>query len=105
MKKYFYGLRPALAIRALRLDSSRLPPMNLQALMNASDLPATIVSMINELVEAKSRTRELGNARRLPELNRLIADELGRAAELPARLPLPDDLASANRLFLELVNS
>lgn len=104
VKRYFYALRPALAIRALRLESAKLPPMNLQDLIVASDLPGTLVEIIQELVEAKSRTRELGNARRAPELDNLIRDELSRAAELPERLPSADDRAAADQFFLDLVS-
>jgi predicted nucleotidyltransferase len=104
VKRYFYALRPALAIRALRLEPANLPPMNLQDLVMASDLPEVLVEAIQELVEAKSRTRELGNARRVPELDNLIRDELSRATELPERLPSADDRATADQFFLDLVN-
>ncbi|HEX3676437.1 MAG TPA: nucleotidyltransferase domain-containing protein [Sphingomicrobium sp.] len=104
VKRYFYALRPALAIRTLRLERAKLPPMNLQDLVVASDLPETLVEIIQQLVEAKSRTRELGNARRSPDLDNLIRDELSRAAELPERLPSADDRAAVDRFFLDLVN-
>jgi predicted nucleotidyltransferase len=78
--------------------------MNLQDLVVASDLPETLVEIIQELVEAKSRTRELGNARRAPELDNLISGELSRAAELPERLFSADDRAGADQFFLDLVN-
>jgi hypothetical protein len=104
VKRYFYALRPALAIRTLRLERAKLPPMNLQDLVVASDLPKTLVEIIQQLVEAKSRTRELGNARRSPDLDNLIRDELSRAAELPERLPSADDRAAVDRFFLDLVN-
>jgi hypothetical protein len=105
VKRYFYALRPALAIRTLRLDPTKLPPMNLQDLVAASDLATPIVDTISELVEAKSRTRELGNARRAPELDDLIRDELSRADELPERLPSVEDRAAADQFFLDLVNT
>jgi hypothetical protein len=105
VKKYFYALRPALAIRTLRQEPAKLPPMNLQDLVVASDLPETLVEIIQELVEAKSRTRELGNARRAPELDDLIRDEFSRAAELPERPPSADDRAGADQFFLDLVNA
>jgi hypothetical protein len=105
VKRYFYALRPALAIRALRLEPQELPPMNLPDLVVASDLPETLVEIIQELVEAKIRTRELGNARRAPKLDKLIRDELSRAVELPERLPSADDRAAADQFFLDLVNA
>ena len=79
--------------------------MNLQDLVAANDLAGTVVEMIQELVDAKSRTRELGNVRRMPEIDDLIRDELSRAAELPERLPSADDRAAVDRFFLDLVNA
>lgn len=103
VKRYFYALRPALAIRALRNNPDRRPSMNLQALMSESDIPAPLAGMIDELVQAKRLTRELGNSRRFPELDGLIRDELGRAAELPRRRAPVAALEAANEIFLDLV--
>lgn len=105
VKRYFYALRPALAIRALRLDPTRPPPMNLHELVAKSQVPPAIADSINDLVEAKSRTRELGNARRVPDLDGLIRDELSRAAEAPERQISDDDRKAANQFFLELVDT
>lgn len=103
VKRYFYALRPALAIRALRGNPDRRPSMNLQALMAESAIPDSIAGMIYELVEAKRQTRELGNSRRFPELDALIRDELGRAAELPERRAQETALEAANEIFLDLL--
>lgn len=103
VKKYFYALRPALAIRALRNNPDRRPSMNLQALMAESDVPPSIVGMIEELVEAKRKTRELGNMLRFPELDTFVRDELARAGELPERKLPENALEAANELFLDLV--
>lgn len=103
VKRYFYALRPALAIRALRNNPDRRPSMNLQALLTESAVSAPLAGMIEELVEAKRLTRELGNSRRFPDLDALIRDELGRAAELPERRPQTNALEAANEIFLDLV--
>ncbi|NYT42274.1 nucleotidyltransferase domain-containing protein [Sphingomonas sp. R-74633] len=105
VKKYFYALRPALAVRALRLRPDARPPMNLQALVEVTELPAALVEQIALLVAAKSRTNELSNGTRVPEIDALIGDELGRAAELPATPMRADAEARASELFVELVNS
>lgn len=104
VKRYFYALRPALAIRALRLDPTRPPPMNLQQLVAESQVPPAIADSIKDLVEAKSRTHELGNACRVPELDELIRDELSRAAETPERLISDNDRRATDHFFLELVD-
>ncbi|WHU02129.1 nucleotidyltransferase domain-containing protein [Sphingomonas sp. NIBR02145] len=105
VKKYFYALRPALAIRAIRLNPGVRPPMNLQALVAASDLPALLVEQIEALVEAKARTNERANGARPPEIDVLIRGELERAGELPARKLHDRFVDRANDLFLELVNT
>jgi len=105
VKKYFYALRPALAIRAIRLNPASRPPMNLQALVAASDLPAALVEQIAALVEAKARTNERSNGTRLPEIDLLIRGELDRAGELPARKLRDRFVHRADQLFLELVNT
>lgn len=105
VKKYFYALRPALAIRVLRLNPHQRPPMNLHALVALADLPAEAEAAIAALVEAKARTNERSNGTRVPLLDALIADELGRAAELADRAPSPEWAKRADNLFIELVNS
>ncbi len=107
LKRYFYALRPALALRFLRLQAGKRPPMHLRALIDGTDLPAATVTIIDRLVAAKSRTREMGSGPRIPALDRLIAAEIaaaaGSAAEMPGRPP--SDLAAADRLFLRLIRA
>lgn len=103
VKKYFYALRPALAIRALRRNPERRPAMNLQQLMVEAEIPGVLAGVIDELVAAKRQTREQGLIHRIPELDALIRDELGRASEVPTRLPATAAIDAANAFFLELV--
>lgn len=105
VKKYFYALRPALAIRAIRLNPAARPPMNLQALVAASDLPTRLVEQIDGLVDAKARTKERTNGARLLEIDALIRSELDRAVDLPIRKLRDRFVDRANQLFLELVNT
>lgn len=105
VKKYFYALRPALAIRAIRLNPGARPPMNLQQLVAVSDLPAALVDQIDMLVARKAQTNERTNGMRLPEIEALIRDELGSVGAQPAR-KLRDRFADrATNLFLELVST
>jgi predicted nucleotidyltransferase len=105
VKKYFYALRPALAIRCLRERPGARPPMNLQELVASVDLPRRLATQVADLVEAKRRTNERANGTRLPDLDALIGDELARAGEVGATPPDPRQQAEAERLFLELVNT
>lgn len=105
VKKYFYALRPALAVRALRLNPAVRPPMNLQALIDVCDLPASLIERITALVEAKARTNEMSNGARVSDVDALIADELGRVSELPASVLPADAVQRASGLFVELVTT
>jgi predicted nucleotidyltransferase len=103
VKRYFYALRPALAIRVLRRDPSRRPPMQLQQLMAEAGLASSATKEIERLVAMKADTREAGPIARVSEIDALIADELTRADEVPARPPSEAFAAQANALFLDLV--
>lgn len=105
VKKYFYALRPALAVRALRLNPMVRPPMNLQSLIEVCDLPASLVARITELVEAKARTNEMSNGIRVPDVEALIAEELDRVSELQASAMPTDAAERASELFVELVTT
>lgn len=103
LKKYFYALRSALAIRALRRNPDSRPAMNLEELMVEAELSAALCDIIDGLVAAKRQTREQGLIDRIPELDALIRDELGRTGEVPERLPQTAALDAANAFFLQLV--
>lgn len=81
LKKYFYVLRPALAIRWVRLNPDALPPMNFQGLVAGSDIDAELEAGIADLLQAKAQTREMGSGERIPALDDLIRNELSWGAE------------------------
>lgn len=61
LKKLFYALRPALSLRFMEeRDFSTLPPMNLQHLLKATQIPASLSDLITIMVDKKSATREMG---------------------------------------------
>jgi uncharacterized protein len=105
LKRYFYALRPALALRFLRLQHGRRPPMHLQALIDGTGLPSATVKSIERLVAAKGQTREMGSGPRIAVLDRLIAAEIAAAAESIEEAPRRQsaDLDAADRLFRSLV--
>lgn len=105
VKKYFYALRPALAIRWLRQGKGQRPPMDLHSLVDAVGLPDGLVDDIAALVAAKRESNERSNAARVPALDRLIRDELARVGEVAEGTADPRAQVRANALFLELVNT
>lgn len=105
VKKYFYALRPALAIRWLRREGGRRPPMDLQSLVDAVDLSNGLTDDITALVAAKRRSNERSNTARIPALDALIRDELTRVDEVRGGSVDPRSRERAEALFLHLVNT
>ena len=97
--------RHDMRLRFLRLQSGRRPPMHLQALIGGTDLPAATITIIEQLVAAKSQTREMGFGPRIPVLDRLIAAEIGTATEAAREAPSRPsaDMEAADRLFRRLI--
>ena len=82
LKKLFYCVRPAAALRWLRLHpEASVAPMHFQSLMVESAPPQAVVAIIDDLVAAKSRTRELGEAPLPPEIADFIRTEFQLAAD------------------------
>lgn len=90
IKKYFYVLRPAIALRWLRVHGwEALPPMHLPTLAADCDLPDTVAGLLAELIAAKARTRELGATAPIALLDSFIDEEFAAAERSAARLPPP----------------
>jgi predicted nucleotidyltransferase len=104
LKKYFYIVRPAMALRWLRLREGA-PPMNFQALAAGVALPAELTGRLADLLERKSRTKELGEAPRIAVIDDFIATEFAWAREEGAaqRMARADLRGEADALFRELV--
>lgn len=104
LKKYFYVLRPVLALRWLRLSDDPVP-MDFATLRSAGDLGADVEGFLDELLARKAETRELGDGPRLPAIDLLLEREI---ADARSRLPVLDKpsaelLNDANALFRALV--
>lgn len=90
IKKYFYTLRPAVALRWLRVhDYAALPPMNLPVLAADCDLPPDFARLLGELIERKSVTRELGATEPIPAFEAFIDAEFAKAEAMAGSLPAP----------------
>ncbi len=109
LKKYFYVLRPLLAIR--HVESGRgLPPVRFAALVDAV-APVAIRPGIATLLEQKRVTSEMGYGAPIPQLGRFIETELARHGESFSGLARPDMLQSEtlrarlNGIFRDAVSS
>ena len=105
LKKYFYVLRPTLALRWLRTRPDEPVPMALPELRASLDLPTSVSAFLDELLARKAQTRELGSGPRITQLDDLVAAELDIARDTVAELDAPSKqlTADANTLFRSLV--
>jgi predicted nucleotidyltransferase len=101
LKSYLYSLRPALALRYMRLHPGAPVPMHLAALRSGSCLAEEVEALIDALVVRKAVTRELVEGSRMPLLDQLIEAEIGEAVMwCGAAEPRSDDLrVRADALF------
>lgn len=82
LKRYFYVIRPVLALRWLRLHgSSAAPPMDMATLVSECDLPDDVQVALDALTRAKMAAKEMGTTSQTPSvLDDLIATEMAHAA-------------------------
>ena len=106
LKKYFYSLRPALALMWLRTHTEKPVPMNLAELRADVTLPKKVSEFLDTLLEKKAKTKELGAGPRHAALDELIEQEIDAAKSTIGELPAPsaDLIDEANDLFRTLLN-
>lgn len=108
LKKYFYVLRPLLAIRFI--EKNHLPPpIEFGELVNAV-APPEIVPGISRLLEIKQNLPDSGLGEPIPEINDFIESEISRHGEAFSGQGRPDLEAGhsvrdeLNTLFREALN-
>ena len=100
LKKYFYVMRPALALLWVRTRPSQLPPMTIQSLMQELHLPDRVREFLLTLIERKRATHELGSTAPIPEIDEFIRKELEHASAGAGETGSPGiDIDEANVLF------
>ena len=109
LKKYFYVLRPLLAIRYIE-QGKGIPPVRFEALVEAV-APKDLRPSIAALLELKRNTEELGLGDPIPEIGEFIASELERHGTLFSGQGRPDLLENhrireeLNAVFREAIGS
>jgi predicted nucleotidyltransferase len=103
LKKIFYALRPAVALRWLRLHpGAAVAPMHFPTLVASSDLPRDVAAIVGDLIARKAMTHELGSGP-LPDPIRLLIDaefETARDRWLKDEWrPAPAMIEAADTLF------
>jgi predicted nucleotidyltransferase len=102
-KKLFYALRPAVALRWLRLHPDEaVAPMDFHRLVAQSDLPSDVMEIVSDLMARKAETRELGEGLLPAPVGGLIDSEFSLAHDLwddTQSSPTDEDRAAADTLF------
>ncbi|MCV6637779.1 nucleotidyltransferase domain-containing protein [Candidatus Albibeggiatoa sp. nov. NOAA] len=103
LKKYFYALRPLLAIRWLEKYQTAAPIEFYKLLELVED--RQILDVIYELLEKKQNSEELALAPALPELTQFIESELIRFESMtPIKMERDANMAQLNQLFHTILN-
>jgi len=107
LKKYFYSIRPAVALRWLRLRPYDPLPMDLPTLRTGVALEPSISRAIDDLLVLKARAHELGNGPRVPVLDGFIREEIAETDHWLATQPSADnpDLVAADETLRAVVHA
>jgi predicted nucleotidyltransferase len=106
LKKYFYVVRPALALQWLR-ERGGAPPMDLPGLLAGLTLPGDVSSALERLRAAKRASSEVGVGPPIAELDAYIEEQAQWGSEAKGRPPSPDPelLERSNALFRSAVRA
>lgn len=104
VKRYCYGLRPALTLRWLK-HRSDLPAMDASGLCAGIGLDETVVTALADLFARKRTAGEQDLMPRVPVLDSLIADALAEKPPRPAiDEPQTLQVAAADRVFRRVLD-
>lgn len=102
LKKVFYALRPAVALRWLRMRPDQaVAPMHFPSLVSEADLPTEVVAIVSDLIERKAVTREMGDGLIPAPIMAMLDAEFADAEAMAAVAPSasPEAKAAADDLF------
>jgi predicted nucleotidyltransferase len=103
LKKYFYVLRPLLAVRWLE-RFEKPAPIEFQKLLAVLDGQHNLVDSIQALLEKKRNSPEVGLSPQIPEIHEFIASELERLEKIaPARFERKDVEPQLSSLFRKIL--
>jgi predicted nucleotidyltransferase len=104
LKKYFYAVRPAIALHWLR-ERGGSPPMDLPSLLAGVKLPVEAAEALEELRAAKALSSEVGEGPPIPALDAYIEAQAQWAILAKGRMPDPDPalVAETDAFFRSVV--
>ena len=100
LKKYFYVVRPAIALQGLR-ERGDAPPMDLPSLLAGVSLPTEAADALEKLRRTKMASSEIGEGERIAALDTYIDEQAawGIQAKGPVPSPDPELIERSNALF------
>ncbi|HKP69469.1 MAG TPA: nucleotidyltransferase domain-containing protein [Pyrinomonadaceae bacterium] len=105
VKKYFYVLRPLLAIRWIEIDPTRPVPMEFQKLVDACVDSSDIRHAIDDLLTRKRAGQELDRQPKIEVLSDFIATELARLEKINISEREKPDFEKLNEIFRDAVGT
>jgi hypothetical protein len=107
LKKIFYALRPAAALRWLRHHpQDAVAPMHFPTLLKGCEAPAAVIEIIEDLMARKAVTRELGTGPLPAPVLAFIDAEFEESREVFPQKPQavnPDSRARAEAFFQAMI--
>lgn len=99
IKRYFYGLRPALACAWMR-QHHQAPPMNILELATGLDLPKGFIEQLHQFIETKRKAMESDVVERSPVFDDYLCKVLSEPAARPDQSESsPHDVTEADQFF------
>jgi predicted nucleotidyltransferase len=107
LKKYFYVVRPAIALQWLRERPGDSPPMDLPSLLEGATPPPEAARALQELRMAKQAASELGEGPRIEALDAYIGEQKAWGLSAKGGMPRPDPalLARTDDLLRQTVRA
>lgn len=105
LKKYFYVLRPLLAVRWI-FEKGTYPPVEFEKLVDEELKEKDVLDVVKDLLEKKRSTSELGTSSKIEELNAFIEKELKDGEEMVKQMPENNETwVKLNDFFLETLKT
>lgn len=107
LKKIFYALRPAAALRWLRFHPDEaIAPMHFPTLMEECEAPERVRELVSGLIAQKAITRELGSGQLPRPIGEFIDSEFSAAHDVLEEAPRPvrnEAIELADRFFRSVI--